>query len=70
MAEITGHTRIRDLLRSHPETKKILSRHGMRCTTCKGSDHETLRHAAVNHGVPLQKLLDELRAAHKSGDEG
>jgi hybrid cluster-associated redox disulfide protein len=67
MAEITGHTCIRDLLREHPEARKVLARHGMDCPGCRGSENETVRHAARNHGLLLPDLLHELKAAIKPG---
>jgi hybrid cluster-associated redox disulfide protein len=67
MPEISSATRIRDLLREHPETRKVLARHGMDCPGCRGGEFETVRHAARNHGILLPDLLHELKAAIKPG---
>jgi len=67
MAEISPATRIRDLLHEHPEARKALARLGMDCPACRGSENETIRHAARNHGIPLPDLLRELKAALKPG---
>jgi hybrid cluster-associated redox disulfide protein len=68
MPEINPALRVRDLLRDHPEAKKVLAKHGMLCPACKGAENDTLSHAATNHGVRLDRLLSELKTAvHKSG---
>jgi hybrid cluster-associated redox disulfide protein len=65
--KIGPDTVIADLLREHPEVKKVLAGYEMRCPGCRGSAAETLRSAAQNHGVELSRLLDELRAAARPG---
>jgi hybrid cluster-associated redox disulfide protein len=65
--KITPDTVIAELLREHPEVKSILAEYEMRCLGCRGSEAETIRHAARNHGVALARLLDELRAAARQG---
>ena len=67
MKEINPDYLIIDLIRKHPRAKKVLAGFKMMCTGCGGSEHETIRHAAQNHGVPLSVLLEELKAAIKSG---
>jgi len=67
MEKIGPTTLIRDLLREHPEVRKVLAHRGMLCPGCRGSEHETVRNAAQNHGVPLPDLLHDLKAAIKSG---
>jgi len=64
---ISAASRVWELLREHPEARQVLARRGMMCPSCKGMENETLKHAACNHGVPLPALLDELKAAIKSG---
>jgi hybrid cluster-associated redox disulfide protein len=67
MDEINAGSLILELMKKHPETRKVFSKHGLLCGSCKGVENETLRHAAHNHGVPLASLLTELKAAIKSG---
>ncbi len=66
MTTINAKTRIKDLLKQ-PETKKILADHGMICAKCKGSENESLKNAAQNHGLKLDDFIDEIKAAIKSG---
>jgi hybrid cluster-associated redox disulfide protein len=64
---IDAGCRLRDLLREHPEARKALAASGMLCPACRGMEHETLGHAAVNHGIPISRLLAEIEAALKPG---
>lgn len=66
MDGIDGDTLIMELLREHPGAKKVLARHGMMCTGCQGMEKEKLRHAAQNHGVPVKRLIKELKATIKT----
>lgn len=65
--KITPDTVIADLLREHPEVKGVLEEFGMRCLGCKGSEAETVRHAARNNGIELARLMEELRSAARPG---
>ncbi len=51
---------VKELLKSHPQVKKVLEKRGMMCPGCKGIEHETVRNAARSHGVPLQTFLQEI----------
>ena len=68
MAQISAGSRIGDLMRDYPGAKKVFKKRGMLCSSCQGSENETLRLAARNHGVPVTSLIDELNAAAKSGE--
>lgn len=59
--------KVSDLLRAYPESKKALARLGMRCMSCKGRESESLKQAAENHGLSLERFLSEIKAAIKSG---
>ena len=67
MEEINAGSLVTDLMKKHPETRKVLVKHGLTCVSCGGVQTETLRHAAQNHGVPLSALIADLKAAIKSG---
>jgi hybrid cluster-associated redox disulfide protein len=67
MTTIDGKTRVHDLLSRHPKAAKVLDRHGMFCRGCRGSENETLHHAAQNHGLALDTLLEEIKDAVKTG---
>lgn len=62
MIQISGDTVIYELVRDYPEAKRVLARHGLMCTNCQGAVSETLRHAAQNHGIPLERLIEDLKA--------
>jgi hybrid cluster-associated redox disulfide protein len=68
MAQISAGSRVLDIIQDHPGAKKVFKKRGMLCSSCQGSENETLRLAARNHGQPLTLLIDELNAALKSGD--
>ncbi len=63
MGKISPDTGMKELLARHPEAAKALARHGMMCPGCGGAEAELLRHAAKNHGVPLEDLIREIEAA-------
>jgi len=67
MPDIKPDLSIQELLKKYPDTKKVLKKHGMMCTGCGGFESEKIRHAAQNHGVPVDKLIQELKEATKSG---
>jgi hybrid cluster-associated redox disulfide protein len=62
MVKFTAEMKISDALRAHPEVKRVLAQHQLICEGCGGAAAETLRHAARNHGLPVETLLKELNA--------
>ena len=62
---ITPETTIKELFQKHPQARRVFARYGMMCPKCQGRENETVKHAAHNHGLPLQKLLEELNAMSK-----
>ncbi len=63
--EIKPETRIHQLLKDHPGAGQVLSGYGMMCAGCGGAQSETLRHAAQNHGLALEELINALLQAQK-----
>ena len=63
MKGITEETRINELLREHPETRKVLKKYGLDCFGCLGAEQESIRNAAWAHGLDLDSLLEELNGA-------
>jgi hybrid cluster-associated redox disulfide protein len=57
---VTADSTIADVLKEKPEAADILFRFGMGCIGCALANGETLRQAALAHGIPLDELLDAL----------
>lgn len=60
---------IPDLLRRHPETRRVLDRHGLHGCGGATGPHETLGFFARAHGVDLDQLLAELEKAIERPEE-
>jgi len=57
---VTADSTIADVLKEKPEAADILFRFGMGCIGCALANGESLRQAALAHGIPLDELLDAL----------
>ncbi|MCZ0861390.1 MAG: DUF1858 domain-containing protein [Methanocorpusculum sp.] len=57
---ITIDSTIADLLREKPESAAILQSFGMGCLGCAIANNETVREAAMVHGIPLEELSKKL----------
>jgi len=64
MLKIDGHTTVREILKTHPETFPVFLGHGM-CEDCKANPPPVpLQHFASKHcGGDLSGLIRELSAA-------
>jgi cytochrome c oxidase cbb3-type subunit 1 len=59
----TAKTLIGPLLEIYPETKPVFEKHyGASCFSCPGQQTETIEQTAGMHGMPTQKILDEINA--------
>ena len=58
--EITADSTIYDLLKEKPESAEILFKFGMGCVGCAIARGETIREAAMVHGIPLEELMAAL----------
>lgn len=57
----TNKTLIGPLLESYPETATVFETHyGANCFTCPGHKTETVEQTAAMHGMPPEKILDEI----------
>ena len=52
---------VSDLLTRHPRAARVLVNHGMHCVGCAIARFETLAEACAVYGIPVERLLDELR---------
>ncbi|HJJ89256.1 MAG TPA: DUF1858 domain-containing protein [Methanocorpusculum sp.] len=57
---ITIDSTIADLLREKPESAEILQNLGMGCLGCAIANNETIREAAMVHGIPIEELSKKL----------
>lgn len=60
---ITLDSTIADLIREKPESAVVLQNFGMGCLGCAIAHNETIREAAVVHGIPLEELASALKIA-------
>ncbi|MCE5297683.1 MAG: DUF1858 domain-containing protein [Methanoregulaceae archaeon] len=58
--EITADSTIYDLLKAKPESAEVLFKFGMGCVGCAIARGETIREAAMVHGIPLEELMAAL----------
>jgi len=58
--EITADSTIYDLLKAKPESAEVLFKFGMGCVGCAIARGETIKEAAMAHGIPLDELVSAL----------
>ncbi|NTU99746.1 MAG: DUF1858 domain-containing protein [Methanoregulaceae archaeon] len=57
---VNADSTIYDLLKEKPESAEVLFKFGMSCVGCAIARGETIREAAMVHGIPLDELLAAL----------
>ncbi|MDD1658404.1 MAG: DUF1858 domain-containing protein [Methanomicrobiales archaeon] len=62
---VTADSTIMELLQAKPESAQVLFRFGMGCLGCAVARGESVREAAMAHGIPLQELLSALGIPEK-----
>jgi hybrid cluster-associated redox disulfide protein len=65
MAAVTADSTIMELIQAKPESAQVLFRFGMGCLGCAVARGETVREAAMAHGIPLEELLSALGIPEK-----
>jgi hybrid cluster-associated redox disulfide protein len=63
MAEITKDMTFFELMRTHPESVKVLQKHNLGCVGCMGAQNESLEQGARAHGLDVESLLKDLNEA-------
>ena len=58
--ELTADSTIYDLLKAKPESAEVLFKFGMGCVGFAIARGETIREAAMVHGIPLEELTAAL----------
>ena len=61
--ELTADSTIYDLLKAKPESAEVLFKFGMGCVGCAIARGETIKEAAMAHGIPLDELVSALGIA-------
>ncbi|MCK4268508.1 MAG: DUF1858 domain-containing protein [Actinomycetia bacterium] len=54
---------IGSIVKSHPTTAEVFTRHGMACLDCPSTQFETLEQGAILHGLDVEVLVKELNEA-------
>ena len=62
-AKITKDTIFLDMLRTYPETSRVLKKYNLACASCLGAQSEPIDLGAINHGIDPVQLLIDLNAA-------
>jgi hybrid cluster-associated redox disulfide protein len=57
---ITADSTIYELMKEKPESAEVLFKFGMGCVGCAIARGETIKEAAMAHGIPLDELLSAL----------
>lgn len=60
---LTAESTIYDLLKAKPESAEVLFKFGMGCVGCAIARGETIKEAAMAHGIPLDELVSALGIA-------
>jgi len=63
--QITETTKITDAVALDPAVAKIFQKYDLYCLECRGMINEEIRHIAKNHGLNLERLLNELNSVLK-----
>ena len=58
--KITKSTKLTELFKFNPQVKALFLKYDMDCLHCMGIKQETIRHAAENHGIDLNTLMNEI----------
>jgi len=67
MAKITKDMTFNEVMRTYPDTVKILRKYNMQCVGCLGAEAESIEYGAVAHGVDLEVLLKDLNEVVPQG---
>ncbi|MDD2364958.1 MAG: DUF1858 domain-containing protein [Desulfuromonadaceae bacterium] len=63
MAELTKDMTFFELMRTYPESVKVLQKHNLGCIGCMGAQNETLEQGSRAHGLNIDTLMADLKAA-------
>ena len=52
-----------ELMRTYPESVKVLQSYNLGCIGCMGAQNESLEQGARAHGIDIENLMKDLNAA-------
>jgi hybrid cluster-associated redox disulfide protein len=52
-----------ELMRTFPQSVKVLQKHNLGCIGCMGAQNESLEQGARAHGLDIDVLLKDLKSA-------
>lgn len=52
-----------ELMRTYPESVKVLQNYNLGCIGCMGAQNESLEQGARAHGIDIESLMKDLNAA-------
>ena len=61
--KITKDMTFFELMRTYPESVKVLQKYHLGCVGCMGAQNESLEQGAMAHGLDPEKLVADLNAA-------
>ena len=64
---ITKEMPIGDVVRAHPETIEVFSKHGLHCIGCAVAAFESIAEGATVHGIDIDALIADLNTAIAAG---
>ncbi len=70
MEKITKDMRIGEVMKRHPETRRVFIRYfGAGCFACPGAENEDIYFGSTIHNVDMTAVLDDLNRAIKAAPE-
>ncbi|MDY0300814.1 MAG: DUF1858 domain-containing protein [Trichlorobacter sp.] len=61
--KITKDMTFLQMLKTYPQTSKVLKKYNLACASCMGAQSEPIDLGAINHGLDPEELLADLNAA-------
>lgn len=61
--KITKNMTFFEVMRTYPESVRVLQKHNLGCVGCMGAQNESLEQGANAHGLDVEELLKDLNAA-------
>ena len=58
--KITKQMKIDEVLKKHPKTVTVFTKHGFHCIGCAAASFESIEQGALAHGVDVEKLIKDL----------
>ena len=58
--KITKQMKIDEVLKKHPKTVAVFTKHGFHCIGCAAASFESIEQGALAHGVDVEKLIKDL----------